>query len=114
MRDLDFIAGNYLYGDLPFEKDYLRHYFTSELERLFVGYHILFGSIYEKEGFLRYYNLFQNHTGYLCSTRWLRVLLRRYKDIEKELEEAYRKTDLDMISRIKIGALFNSHRLRQL
>lgn len=113
MRDLDFAAGNYLYGDLPPDRDYLRHYFTSELERLFVSYHILLGNIYEQEGFLRYYNLFRDHTGCLCSTRWLRKLIRRYKDIEKELEEAYRKPDLAMISRIKIGALFNPQRLRE-
>lgn len=111
MRDLDYAAGNFLFGDLPPDKEFLRHYFTSELETLFLSYHVLLGDLYQKEGFLRYYNLFRDHTGCLCSTRWLRKLLKRYRDIEKALDEASAKPDLPMMSRIKIGALFNPHRL---
>jgi hypothetical protein len=114
MRDLDYAAGNFLFGDIPSDKEWLRQYFTSELETLFLSYHVLLGDLYPKEGFLRYYNLFRDHTGCLCSTRWLRKLLRRYRDIETALAEAYAKPDLPMISRIKIGCLFNSHRLHQL
>jgi hypothetical protein len=112
MRDLNFAAGNFLYGDLPPDREYLRHYFTSELETLFLSYHILLGHLYAEEGFISYYNLFRDHTGCICSTRWLRKLLKRYRDIEQQLADAYAKPDLPMISRIKIGALFNPHRLR--
>jgi hypothetical protein len=113
MRDLHFVAGNFLFGDIPPDKEFLRFYYTSELERLFLSYHLLLGDLYAQEGFLAYYNLFRDHTGCLCSTRWLRKLLRRFRDIEEALAEAYRKPDLPMISRIKVGALFNPRLLQQ-
>lgn len=107
MRDLHFAAGNFFFGDIPKEQEFLRQYFTSDLELMFLSYYELFGSVYKQEGFLRFYNIFQDHTGCACSTRWVRKLLKRHKDITQSLEQAYQISDLKMISRIKAGGLFN-------
>lgn len=113
MKDVQFVAGNFLSGDIPQDKEFFRHYFTSNLEQVFLSYYLLMGDLYAQTGFLNFYNLFQDHTGFLCSTRWLRMLLKRFRDIETALDTAYKNTDLPMISRIKVGALFNTNRFNQ-
>jgi hypothetical protein len=103
MRDLHFVAGKFLDGELPADKDFLRHYYQTDLEQKFLSYYLLLGENYTTEGFLWFYNNFCDHTGWCCSTRWVRKLLSRYKIITKALAEAYEKTDLDTIACIKSG-----------
>jgi hypothetical protein len=108
MNDLNFVAGKFLFEDIPLEYEYLKYYFTTPLERVFLSYFILLGNYYcYGASFLRFYDNFQDHTGYLCSTRWVRKLIKRYNFIEKELQEASKKPDLLRVSKIKMGALFN-------
>jgi hypothetical protein len=114
MKDLVFIAGNFLFGDIPSDKEFLCHYFTSDLEKLFLSYYLALESLYQQEGFLRFYESFCDHTGFSCSRRWIRKLLKKYKTIEETMNNAYLKSDLSMISKIKVGALFNSRRYHQL
>lgn len=107
MRDLKFIAGNYLYGDVPLEKEYLILYYTSDLERKFLSYCLMFFDVYLAEGFLRFYNNFTDHTGHSCSRRWVRKLLKRYKELELSLFNAYKIADLTEITKIKSGQYYS-------
>jgi len=101
--DLDFIAGNFIYGDLPPGKEYLEHYFLGEIDRAFLSYYFLFYRLYTEKQFQVFYQNFCDHTGCSCSTRWVRKLLVRIKAVEKALEEANRNIDLTAIGEIKSG-----------
>ena len=105
MKDLDFIAGDYLYGDLPTESEYLSQYFNTGLERNFLSYYLLFSDLYLSEGFLRFYHNFSDHTGSSCTQRWVRELLRRCKDLDISLNIASKNFDLSSITKIKTGKL---------
>ncbi len=102
--DLDFIAGNFLHGDLPIGKEYLQHYFKGEAERSFLSYYYLFSSLYkEGEDFQCFYLNFSDHTGISCTSRWVRKLLTRLKNIENTLTRAESSFDLAHVGQIKSG-----------
>lgn len=103
MDDMYFIAGNFLYGDLPLGREYLQHYFDGEIERAFISYYLTFPNLYQEGDFLPFYHRFCEHTGCSCSTRWVRKLLARFALIEKELKEAEQKFDLSRVGEIKSG-----------
>jgi hypothetical protein len=104
MMDLDFIAGNFLYGDLPPGKEYLGFYFNKgEAERAFVSYYFSFSELYTKGQFKIFYDNFCDHTGISCTTMWIRKLLSRIKKIEEELERASKEFDLARVGEIKSG-----------
>lgn len=108
MKDLDFIAGNYLYDDIPLDKEYLCFYFETDLERKFLSYCLLFfDDIYLAEKFQRFFHNFVDHTGYSCSDRWVRKLLKKYKELELALSTACKNVDLPEITRIKTGNYSN-------
>lgn len=101
--DMEFIAGNFLYGDLPPEKEYLQYYFKGKAEKAFISYYFLFPSVYVEGCFKPFYINFCDHTGMCCSTRWVRRLLTRVKKIEKELAKAESEFDIELIGDIKSG-----------
>lgn len=101
--DLEFLAGDFLYGDLPQGKEYLGYYFDGDVERAFLSYVSIFPHIYTEDGFKSFYDRFSDHTGRICSTRWIRKLMRRLCDIDKALEEANKSFDLERIGAIKSG-----------
>lgn len=103
MNDLDFIAGEFLHGDLPQDKNYLSHYFDGEVERIFLSYYFLSPHVYTKDPFKKFYDRFCDHTGTMCSTRWVRKLLRRLTDIEIALNQASKGFDLTRVGEIKSG-----------
>lgn len=105
--DLEFLAGDFLYGDLPAGKEYLGFYFEGGVERAFLSYVSVFPHNYTKDSFKSFYDRFRDHTGVVCTTRWVRKLLRRLINIEKALEEASKNFDLERVGQIKSGkALF--------
>jgi hypothetical protein len=112
MKDLSFVAGEFLHGEVPSNQEFLKHYFTTELESVFLSHHLIFGNMYAEKGFFNFYLMFRDHTGHICSTRWLRKLLKRFRDINEALDKAYKKPDLSMISLIKAGAFFNPRRFQ--
>lgn len=101
--DMEFLAGNFLYGDLPPEKEYLQYYFKGPAERSFVSYYFLFPNLYVEGNFMPFYIGFSDHTGACCSTRWVRKLLERLKKIETALAEAESNFDINLIGDIKSG-----------
>jgi hypothetical protein len=104
MMDLDFISGDFLYEDLPRERQYLAKYFVGPVERRFLVYYITFNKLYQKkEDFLTFYNNFISHTGHCCSTRWVRQLLARIVNIEEALDKASKDFDLSLVGMIKAG-----------
>jgi hypothetical protein len=107
MNDMEFIAGDFLHGDLPSDKDYLGHYFKGEIERAFLSYYFTFPDLYKEGDFMPFYNGFCEHTGHSCSTRWVRKLLVKLTLVQKELKDAERNFNLIRVGEIKSGkALF--------
>lgn len=103
-HDLIFLAGDFLYGDLPPEKDYLRYYFKGAAERAFISYYFLFPSLYQRgKDFLPFYVNFSDHTGICCSDRWIRKLLVRLLKIEETLAKAEKDFDITLVGNIKSG-----------
>jgi len=101
--ELEFVAGNFIYGDLPPEKDYLKHYFKGRAERVFASYYANFSRLYTDGQFKTFYTNFTDHTGVCCSTRWIRKLLARIKKIETALSEADKNFNLSLVGEIKSG-----------
>jgi hypothetical protein len=101
--DLDFIAGKFLYGELPAGKEYLLNYFKGEAEKAFLSYYFLFSRLYTEGQFILFYNNYCDHTGVCCSTRWVRKLLVRLSKIEQALETASKAADLVRVGEIKSG-----------
>lgn len=103
MNDLSFIAGEFLLGDLPQDKEYLAHYFSGEVEHVFLSYYFMSPHVYTKDPFKKFYDRFFDHTGMNCSTRWVRKLLRRIIDIETALSQASKDFDVTRVGEIKSG-----------
>jgi hypothetical protein len=101
--DMDFLAGNYLHGDLPLNKEYLLHYFKGDVEKIFLSYYFIFPSLYVKGEFINFYISFCDHTGFGCSTRWVRKLLVKVCKIEKALLDAESNFDINRVGEIKSG-----------
>jgi hypothetical protein len=108
MRDMDFIAGKFLTEEFLSEKEYLRHYYTTELEKAFLNYFVVFEESLNGMTVVQFHIMFSNHTGIKCCERWTRFLIKRYKKIEEELSKAYAKSDLERIAAIKTGRLSQS------
>lgn len=103
MIDLKFISGNFLYDDLPPDKAYLRQYFTTRIEIRFLVYYVELIDLYRSVSFPYFLQNFIDHTGTQCSRRWMQIMLRRVKTIERELASATKNADLDKVSEIKSG-----------
>lgn len=71
-RDLELVSGRYKETNLPRKKEYYLLYFSTEVQELFLRYYMLFG---------RYFH-FSEHTGYLVSDRYLKMLKNRFDDLE--------------------------------
>jgi hypothetical protein len=92
-RDLVLLGGEFLNKLLPKNKQYLYHYFRTDLERQFVTYYLLFKS----------HTHFVSHTGYECTYRWRKKLRRRLKRIEKAHDDAVATGDFEKVAIIQMG-----------
>src|SRR4051812_33056716 len=101
--DMEFIAGNFLYGDVPPGKEYLRHHFQTEMEAAFLSYYLIFYKLRSKKNIQNFYRNFCDHTGICCSVRWVEKLLIRVDKIETALEEASKNFDPTRVGDIKSG-----------
>jgi len=91
--DLELISGDFLELDLPKSKRYLYKYFTTAIQRQFVQYYYVFGSIEH----------FAAHTGLRSKKRWLQILVVRYNKLESTLKKAREEMDFDVITLIESG-----------
>lgn len=78
MKDSELISGEFFEIEIPNDKKYLIKYFDTEIQKIFLKYYIVFGSIKN----------FSEHTGRICSRSLLIRLRDRYLNLNKIYEEA--------------------------
>ena len=78
MRDLDFLSGWFFEYEVPKDKQYLLKYFTTDLQRAFLRYYLVFGNSWN----------FVDHTGHYCSRRLLWKFQARYRHLVTTYEQA--------------------------
>lgn len=103
MIDNNFISGDFLFGDLPPNKDYFQYYFKGDAEKAFVSYYYFFPEMFADKLLVTSYNNFCDHTGICCSIRWVGKLLTRIHRIEQTLDKAEKDFDINLIGDIKSG-----------
>ena len=96
MRDLDFISGNFFEQEIPRDKHYLLRYFTTDLQKAFLRYRLVFENT----------KLFKDHTGFYCSDRLRFKLLFRFKkliQIHAEAKSTFTEEGLNKLQLIESG-----------
>lgn len=91
--DLEFISGDYFEIAIPKDKAYLNRYFTTDIQRQFLRYMLVFG----------HPRHFCEHTGYVCARRNLQILHRRMKELESAHLRAKEAMDFDVLECIEKG-----------
>ena len=94
--EMEFISGRIFDLELPENKQYLWKYFKTKLQRQFVKYYLTFETTAR----------FTERTGYYCSDRWIRMLLRKIKRLEKanqDAQEAAKQGDFQTLADLKSG-----------
>jgi hypothetical protein len=92
-EELNFIAGKFLDYVIPKDKKYLSKYYTTEIERQFLLYYLVFRS---RKRYLE-------HTGIHVRKRWLEVLESRLLRIEDIHRKARFDFDLEKVAQIESG-----------
>jgi hypothetical protein len=103
-QQLIFISGDFFMVDLPQNRRFMLNYFKLKIQRQFLFYFYIFGS----------YRYFQEHTGYICSYRWLKKLKIKYIMLERvydKLKKEYTESSLEKISLIEVGKLKYDYKL---
>jgi hypothetical protein len=91
-RDNKFIS-NFFEKQIPKNKNWLRHYFKTPIKKAFLIYFLEFNSTMR----------FREHTGFLCSERYIKKLKNILLKLEKEIEFAKRQFDIEKIAKIEMG-----------
>ena len=99
--DLKLISGDFLYDDLPSDKEYLRKYFPSEIQNRFLVYYVNFREL--KGSKLFFARSFVDHTGIYCDDKWVCKLIARIEHIEKAVSLAQKQFDLEKLAQLKCG-----------
>lgn len=105
--DLKFLGGEFLYNDLPFSKQYLRKYFSTEIQERFLIYYLSFSSLLNEGSGIKFCNSFVDHTGIYCDLKWAQRLLSKVRKIEEALATAEKSLDLSTVNLIKSGKFKN-------
>lgn len=96
--ELEFISGRIFDLELPKNKQYLWKYFKTTLQKQFVKYYLTY----------RTYKKFTEHTGYYCSNRWIRRLIKnldRLEQLHAEAKEAALQGDFEKLATVESGKL---------
>jgi len=93
LNDLKLVSGKFFDSVLPKDKQYLLKYFDTEVQEMFLRYYLEFGNT----------SHFTEHTGYICTKRWLRGLRSRYKKLLAARKQAQKEMDLDTLELIQMG-----------
>jgi len=91
-RDNKFIS-DFFENQIPENKKWLRHYFKTPIKKAFLNYFIEFGNTIK----------FKDHTGFLCSKRYIKRLRHLIVILEKEIEFARKNFDIEKIAEIEMG-----------
>lgn len=92
-HDLLFLARQWEIVELPKEKKYLFKYFDTPIQNTFLKYFYVFGD----------YSNFVDHTGLICSERWLTTLHDRLQKLQKLHREARENMDMTSLALIESG-----------
>jgi hypothetical protein len=92
-RDLCFLSRKFETIELPREKAYLYKYFKTKVQEAFLKYVHVFGD----------YAHFSDHTGHLCSFRWLETLYKRLRHLEDVHRQAKQGLDFEKLAIIEKG-----------
>ena len=92
-RDLIYLARLWETVDLPKEKRYLLRYFDTPIQKAFLKYIHVFGD----------YSNFVDHTGLVCSPRWLEILYNRLRKLQTLHREARANMDMTTLAHIESG-----------
>ena len=74
------------------------NYFRRGIQRQFLFYFYVFNN----------YWYFQDHTGYICSRRWLKKLKKKYKMLElvyDKLKSEFNDTSLELLAKLETGKI---------
>lgn len=97
-KELIFLSGEFFLVDLPQNRRFLLNYFRRGIQRQFLFYFYTFES----------YRYFQDHTGYICSLRWLKKLKKKYRMLEEtydKLKSEFSDTNLELLAELETGKL---------
>jgi hypothetical protein len=92
-KDLKLISGIFLEDHIPNDKLWLRRYFSSNIQKKFLSYIIIFESGY----------YFTRHTGIKCSVRYVKKMKKRYFYLVNCHKEAKNNFDLELLANIESG-----------
>lgn len=96
--DLAFVAKAWERQEVPKDKRYLLHYFSTPVQEAFLRYYLIFGN----------YDCFVEHTGHYCQVRWLKLLEEKYHHFESLRAKARAEMDLTLLSRLEHGQFIMS------
>jgi len=107
-KELLLLSGDFFLVDLPQNRRFLLNYFRRGVQRQFLFYFYSFES----------YRYFQDHTGYICSIRWLKKLKKKYRMLERlydKLKSEITDTNLSLAAQLETGKLkYDYEKFKQL
>lgn len=92
-RDRNLVSGSFLEDDVSQENIWMCKYFTSEIQKRFLIYFLLFKSHF----------YFVRHTGVYCTERYLKKMKKMFSVLESAHKKAKEDFDLDALSEIEMG-----------
>lgn len=92
-RDRNLVAGVFLEDCIPNDKIWMCKYFTSEIQKRFLIYFLIFRSHF----------YFLRHTGVYCTSRYLKKMKKFFCILEEEHKKAKQNFDLEKLSEIEKG-----------
>ena len=95
MKDLAFISGEFFDVEIPKDKQYLRKYFSTDVQLAFLRYYLVFQDI----------TCFADHTGHACSESTVVRMKRRYHKIIAAHDIAKKNLDFEKVWEIESGNL---------
>lgn len=101
--DLKLISGEFLYDELPPDKEYLRKYFSGEIQNRFLVYYINFKDLTKTHCVRHFCHFFVDHTGVFSPEQWIYRLVKKVIHLEGVVAEAECNLDLEMLSEVKLG-----------
>lgn len=102
-KELAFLAGDFFLVDLPQNRRFMLHYFRRGIQRQFLFYFFTFQS----------YRYFEDHTGYICSIRWLKKLKKKYIILEQvydKLKTEFTDESLELLAELEVGKIKYEYR----
>lgn len=91
--DLAFISHAHEDFEVPKEQKYLLKYFDTPLQEAYLKYWLVYKD----------HSNFVDHTGFACQLRWLKILNKKFFELEKAREEAKKNMDLSVLVDIEMG-----------